>query len=133
LFLISGLIQQLRGTMNMSKLGGLYRAYPKLSLLIAIVLFSLAGVPPLSGFWPKIYLIDAAFVSENYFFIAALIIGSFVTLMMIAKMWSEVFWKDVPAEVVVTDDFKPLSTLKKTMLVLPIGILAVTTLYIGLN
>ncbi|MEQ7800682.1 proton-conducting transporter membrane subunit [Pedobacter sp. ASV1-7] len=133
LFLISGLIQQLRGTMNMSRLGGLYAEYPKLSLLIAIVLFSLAGIPPLSGFWPKIYLIDAAYVGENYFLIAAIIIGSFVTLMMVAKMWSEVFWKDASTEAPVTDAFKPLSSLKKTMLVLPIGILAMTTLFIGLN
>lgn len=135
LFLISGLIRQLRGTMNISKLGGLYNEYPKLSLLIAIVLFSLAGIPPLSGFWPKIYLIEAAFGSKNYFLIASIIIGSFVTLIVVAKMWSEVFWKDAPTapEVPLTDSFKPLSRLKKTMLVLPIGLLATTTLFIGLN
>lgn len=135
LFLISGLIRQLRGTMNMSKLGGLYNEYPKLSLLIAIVLFSLAGIPPLSGFWPKIYLIEAAFGSENYFLIASIIIGSFVTLMVIAKMWSEVFWKDAPSapEIPLVDSFMPLSKLKKTLLVLPIGLLAMTTLFIGLN
>ncbi|MNL64415.1 putative monovalent cation/H+ antiporter subunit D [compost metagenome] len=53
--------------------------------------------------------------------------------MMVAKMWSEVFWKDASTEAPVTDAFKPLSALKKTMLVLPIGILAMTTLFIGLN
>jgi multicomponent Na+:H+ antiporter subunit D len=133
LFLISGLIRQLRGTMNLSRLGGLYAEYPKLSLLIAIVLFSLAGIPPLSGFWPKIYLIEAAFAGENYFLIASVIIGSFITLIVIAKMWAEVFWKDAPKDEALVDSFRPLPTLKKTMLVLPIGILAMTTLYIGLN
>src|SRR5690606_16962325 len=49
LFLMTGLIRQLRGSMNISKLGGLYAQYPKLSILMAIVLFSLAGIPPLSG------------------------------------------------------------------------------------
>src|SRR3546814_14867689 len=58
MFLIAGLIRKLRGTMNMDKLGGLYAQYPLLSLVIAIVLFSLVGIPPLSGFWPKIYLLD---------------------------------------------------------------------------
>lgn len=133
LFLISGLIRQLRGTMNMHKLGGIYAQYPKLSLLIAIVLFSLAGIPPLSGFWPKIYLIEAAFAAENYFFIASIIIGSFITLMVIAVMWAQVFWKDVASEETTVDSFKPLNPLKKTLLVLPIGILAATTLCIGLN
>src|SRR5690606_41876790 len=80
LFLMTGLIRQLRGSMNISKLGGLYAQYPKLSILMAIVLFSLAGIPPLSGFWPKIYLIEAAYEKENYWFIASIIIGSFITL-----------------------------------------------------
>src|SRR5690606_33374992 len=80
LFLISGLIRQLRGTVNMPALGGLYAEYPKLSLLIAIVLFSLVGIPPLSGFWPKIYLFEAAFYAENYIFVASLILASFITL-----------------------------------------------------
>jgi multicomponent Na+:H+ antiporter subunit D len=73
LFLIAGLIRQLRGTMDMTKLGGIYAEYPKISLVIALILFSLAGIPPLSGFWPKIYLIEAAFASKNYAFIISLI------------------------------------------------------------
>lgn len=133
LFLIAGLIRQLRGTMNMSKLGGLYAHYPKISLLIAVVLFSLAGIPPLSGFWPKIYLIEAAFSGNNYGFVVTIIIGSFVTLYTIAKLWSEVFWKNASADLVVVDNFQPLKLFKKLLLVLPIGILGAATLYIGLN
>ncbi len=133
LFLIAGLIRQLRGTMDMKKLGGLYAEYPKISLLIAVVLFSLAGIPPLSGFWPKIYLIEAAFASENYIFIASIIFGSFITLYVLAKVWAEVFWKDASTDESVVDSFKPLNSFSKVLLVLPIFILAVTTLYIGLN
>ena len=133
LFLIAGLLRQLRGTMNMTKLGGLYAEYPKISLVIALVLFSLAGIPPLSGFWPKIYLFEAAFTSQNYFFIASIIIGSFITLYVLAKLWSEVFWKDAATDSVVIDSFKDLKPYKKTLLVLPICLLTLTTLYIGLN
>lgn len=134
LFLIAGLIRQLRGTMNMTKLGGIYANYPKISLLIALVLFSLAGIPPLSGFWPKIFLIESAFEKGNYAFVASIILGSFITLYVLAKVWSEVFWKaaatDDPA---VVDNFEPLKFKNKVLLVLPVGILAATTLYIGLN
>ncbi len=133
MFLIAGLIRQLRGTMDMSKLGGLYADYPKISLLVAIVLFSLVGIPPLSGFWPKIYLIEAAYTGENYFYIASLIFGSFITLYVIAKLWSEVFWKKAATGEGIVDSFKPLSTINKVALVLPIGILASATLFIGLN
>jgi multicomponent Na+:H+ antiporter subunit D len=133
LFLITGLIRQLRGSMNLSKLGGIYAQYPKLSILMAIVLFSLVGIPPLSGFWPKIYLIQAAYENGNYLYILGIIVGSFITLYLMAKIWSEVFWKDASRETFIEDKFELLSRYKKVLLVLPIGLLAFTSLYIGLN
>lgn len=133
MFLIAGLIRQLKGSMSMEKLGSLYSDYPKISLLIAIVLFSLVGIPPLSGFWPKIYLFQESFTQHQYFFVAALIIGSLGTLYVIAKMWSEVFWKPIEPHVVTEDKFDPLPMYKKVLLVLPIAILASVSLYIGLN
>lgn len=136
-FLIAGLIRKLRGTMNIEKLGGLYAEYPRLSLLMALVLFSLVGIPPLSGFWPKIYLFEAAFMDNQYVLIAAIIVGSFATLYVIAKLWANVFWKELPAPAtsgeLVTDDFKSLSGFRKSLLVTPIVILAAITLYIGLG
>lgn len=134
LFLIAGLIRQLRGTMNMEKLGGLYAEYPKLSLLMAIVLFSLVGIPPLSGFWPKIYLFEGGFMAQQYVLIGAIIIGSFITLYVIAKMWADVFWKNPPTENNPLEDrFKAMPLLKKSFLVIPIALLAVVSLYIGLG
>lgn len=131
LFLVSGLIRQLRGTMNMDKLGGLYADYPKLSLLMAVVLFSLAGIPPLSGFWPKIYLIEAGFTENNYPFVAVIVAGSFVTLYAIAKLWADVFWKNPPQEAEIEDNFKTLRLFEKKLLVVPIVLLTVVSLYIG--
>jgi len=133
MFLIAGLIRQLRGTMDMTKLGGLYAHYPKISLLFALVLFSLVGIPPLSGFWPKIYLFKAAFTLQQFAFVGALILGSLVTLYVIAKLWAEVFWKDSPSDVIVEDKFEPLPLFRKILLVLPICILCSVTLFIGLN
>ncbi|MGO3164175.1 MAG: proton-conducting transporter transmembrane domain-containing protein [Sphingobacteriaceae bacterium] len=133
MFLIAGVIRQLRGTMDMKKLGGLYKTNPLISLVIALVLFSLVGIPPLSGFWPKIYLFQGAFFDKQYFFVGALIIGSLATLYVISKMWSEVFWKNSPDDAAVEDKFEPLAPFKKILLILPILILCSVTLYIGLN
>lgn len=133
MFLIAGLIRQLRGSMDMNKLGGLYKDYPKISLLIALVLFSLVGIPPLSGFWPKIMLFQEAFSQQQYVFVIALILGSFVTLYVIAKMWAQVFWKNPPIQDNIDDKFAPMQPYKKILMVLPVGILATVTLYIGLN
>src|SRR5690606_36669203 len=64
LFLMSGIIYRIKGSTRIVNLGGLYSEYPRLSLLMAIVLVSLVGFPPLSGFWPKISLFLESFV-EN--------------------------------------------------------------------
>lgn len=133
LFLIAGLIRQMRGTMDMTRLGGIYSNYPKISLVIALVLFSLAGIPPLSGFWPKIYLIEAAFLVGNGWLVAAIIIGSFVTLVLIAKFWAAVFWKDASEDDIIQDAFSEMPVNKKIFFVVPIIFLTVITLYIGFN
>src|SRR5690606_5277364 len=94
---------------------------------------SLIGVPPLSGFWPKIYLFEAAFDTESYVFIGSLILASFITLFVITRLWAEVFWKDSTENEVVTDNFQSLKPFQKGLLVIPIGLLASASLFIGLN
>lgn len=136
LFMVSGLIRSIGGTVNMDKLGGFYAEWPKLSLLMAVVLFSLVGIPPLSGFWPKLYLFEGAFVNGNYYFIGALVIGSFVTLYAIARLWAAVFWKPKPQddneiESVSSLDYVGWDLAKRTRAILPIVLLAIVSLYIG--
>src|SRR5690606_3021899 len=131
--LIAGLIRQMRGTMDMNRLGGLYGNYPKLSLVIALVLFSLAGIPPLSGFWPKIYLIEASFLVNNGWMIAGIIIGSFITLYVLAKLWASIFWKEASTDAIIQDSFAEMDASRKIFFVLPILLLAAVTLYLGFN
>jgi multicomponent Na+:H+ antiporter subunit D len=131
LFLITGVIRRMRGTMNMDRLGGLYAEYPKLTLLMALVLFSLVGIPPLSGFWPKIYLFKGAYIEQQWWYIGALVIGSFVTLFVIAKLWAQVFWKNKDPENSTPDLFATTPPTKQRLLIAPIVLLTVVTLYLG--
>ena len=117
--------------MNIKILGGIYANYPMISLVVALVLFSLVGIPPLSGFWPKIYLIESSFEIRNYVLAAALIAGSFVTMFVIARVWSEVFWKDAAESEIIKDSYQHLPRYKKALLVSPIVLLCVCSLYIG--
>ena len=56
------------GKENMADYEGLYRTNPKLSLVLLISLFSLAGIPPLAGFFGKFFLfIEAA--SQGYYWL----------------------------------------------------------------
>lgn len=133
LFMVSGIIYKIKGHNSLRMLGGLYSQYPKLSLLIFIPLFSLVGIPPLSGFWPKISLLGAAFENNSYWTIAAIIFASFITLVIIARLWAEVFWKN-PAELPEKpkfEYFRDISKLRKVQFVAPIVFLSLVSLYIG--
>lgn len=136
IFMVAGLIYKIKGSFKMSELGGIYKAYPNISLLMAIVLFSLVGIPPLSGFWPKLFLIEAGLDVKQYWIIAAIILASFITLWVIAKLWAEVFWKPKKERHELVDQFiyyNELKPLKRFTLLLPIVFLALISLYIGLG
>lgn len=96
LFLVSGVVYHLRGTYDLPKLGGLYRPFPFLSILFLISAFSLAGMPPLSGFWSKLLLIKAALESEAYVVVVVALLVSLLTLFSMTKIWNQVFWKKPP-------------------------------------
>lgn len=132
IFLISGIIYKIKGTMDMKKLGGLYDNYPKLSFLMALVFFSLVGIPPLSGFWPKIYLIKESFGTGSYLLLAAVLLASFITMYVIMKMWLEVFWKPATeAPLKGPASFEEMAPYKKQLLIIPVVFLAMVSLYIG--
>lgn len=44
---------------SLSDLAGLSRSQPRLALALAVFMFSLAGIPPLLGFWPKLAVFQA--------------------------------------------------------------------------
>jgi NADH-quinone oxidoreductase subunit N len=59
------------GKENMDDYNGLYRTNPKLSLIMLLALFSLAGIPPVAGFFGKFFLFTAA-ASEGYYLLVFL-------------------------------------------------------------
>ena len=59
------------GKENMSDYEGLYRTNPNLSLVMMLALFSLAGIPPVAGFFGKFFLFAAA-ASKGYYLLVFL-------------------------------------------------------------
>jgi NADH-quinone oxidoreductase subunit N len=51
---------------DMAQLAGLSKSRPGLALALAIFMFSLAGIPPMLGFWPKYSVFNAAVGAEMY-------------------------------------------------------------------
>jgi NADH-quinone oxidoreductase subunit N len=59
------------GKENMDDYEGLYRTNPNLSLVMMLALFSLAGIPPVAGFFGKFFLFTAA-ASKGYYLLVFL-------------------------------------------------------------
>ena len=52
---------------NIDDLSGLSKNHPMLSLSLLIILFSLAGIPPLAGFFAKFYVFKSVIEQSMYF------------------------------------------------------------------
>jgi multicomponent Na+:H+ antiporter subunit D len=131
LFMVTGVIRRRGGSERLASLGGLYAAAPGLAALFFVPALSLSGIPPLSGFFAKLALLRAGLAAGQYAIVATALIASFLTLMSVARIWSEVFWKDPPEDVapVVT----PRGALASPLIARsPIAVLAALLVAIGL-
>jgi multicomponent Na+:H+ antiporter subunit D len=131
LFLISGVVERLQGSFELSRLGGIYRSNGWIAGLFFIPAFSLAGFPPLSGFWAKMILIRASLDIQQYglAFIAAAV--GLLTVYSMTKIWGEVFWKPAPrANQSANRQISPKPT---AWMMVPITALTLLTIFIGLG
>lgn len=134
LFLIGGLVHRLQGTAQLKESGGLYRRYPLVAILFLIPALSLAGIPPLSGFWAKLMLVQAGLEIKQYAIVITSLAVSLLTLFSMTKIWTEAFWKEKP-ETSQPDSAPaapPLTFGDSFLYHFPIVTLALLTLAIGL-
>jgi multicomponent Na+:H+ antiporter subunit D len=123
LFLVSGLFLRLRRTTEFSALGGMYGRHGLAAALAIVPVFSLAGVPPLSGFIAKLAILEAVFEADHYWMGAAVLLVSLLTLLSMARLWDESFAKPASSEA----DVAPLT---RAMLA-PVAVL--TTLIVAVT
>jgi multicomponent Na+:H+ antiporter subunit D len=104
LFLICGIALCLNRTDNLDRMGNLWRCTPWLGLLFLCQALSLAGLPPLSGFWGKYLILVVGIEQEHYTLVAAAILASILTLVSMLKIWYGAFWTESPSVPVRVDD-----------------------------
>ena len=124
LFLVSGVLLRLRRTTQLSELGGLYRTHTVVAVLAMIPLFSLAGVPPLSGFIAKLAIVEAALDVGHYRLAGIALVVSLLTVLSMARLWDEAFWKPPPPEA----NNAPLGT----VILVPVAVLAMLTVALAI-
>jgi NADH-quinone oxidoreductase subunit N len=68
------------GKENMDDYNGLYQTNPKLSLIMTLALFSLAGIPPVAGFFGKFFLFTAAAQKGFYLLVLIAVLNTIISL-----------------------------------------------------
>lgn len=96
LFFIGGIAARLAGSERLPAMGGLYGRAPWLALLFAIPALSLAGIPPLSGFWAKFVLVRASLDAGIWLAAGVALVTGLFTLLSMSKIWNEAFLKAHP-------------------------------------
>jgi len=76
---------------NISDLAGLARTQPTMAFFLGLLLFSLAGIPPLAGFFAKFYVFLAA-IKAGLFTLAVIgvlasVVGAYYYLLIVKVMY----------------------------------------------
>mgnify|MGYP006274120081 FL=1 len=129
LFLVSGVANRLTGSTELGRIGGLYASAPLLAALFLVPAFSLAGFPPLSGFWAKYVVVKASLDAEAWILAAAALVVGALTIYSMTKIWAEAFWKPHPDGTAPALSAIPVR--ERVALVAPIAGLAALTCVIG--
>jgi NADH-quinone oxidoreductase subunit N len=73
-------IENATGKIGMDDYDGLYKTNPKLSLLMMLAMFSLAGIPPVAGFFGKFFLFTSAASGDYYWLILIAVLNATISL-----------------------------------------------------
>ena len=73
-------ISNATGKENIDDYNGLYHTNPNLSLIMTLALFSLAGIPPVAGFFGKFFLFTAAAQKGFYLLVLIAVLNTIISL-----------------------------------------------------
>ncbi|MFC3713907.1 NADH-quinone oxidoreductase subunit NuoN [Sphingoaurantiacus capsulatus] len=118
-----------RSVESVESLAGLARTRPALAFAMMVFMFSLAGIPPMLGFWPKLSVFNAA-IEANMYVLAVIavvtsVVGCFYYLRIIKVMY---FDEPAPAFAPAESRINSGMIAAAAIFCSPVGMLAITPL-----
>jgi len=110
-FGVAAAISNASGKENISDYNGLYHTNPSLSLIMTLALFSLAGIPPVAGFFGKFFLFTAAAEKGFYLLVLIAVLNTIISLYYYLLVVKAMFINksDTPVEKFSSDFFTKLA------------------------
>ena len=93
-FGVAAIISDSTGKENIDDYKGLYKTNPLISWILALSLFSLAGIPPTAGFFGKLFLLQAGADRGSYIFITIAALNMIISLYYYLRIIRAVFMEE---------------------------------------
>jgi NADH:ubiquinone oxidoreductase subunit 5 (subunit L)/multisubunit Na+/H+ antiporter MnhA subunit len=95
LFLCAGIVEHNTHTKDIRKMGGLLKTMPITAISFAFCALSVMGIPPFGGFFSKHMVIAGAVENGNLWIAGAFILGAFLTILYLLRLFTIVFMGDL--------------------------------------
>jgi NADH-quinone oxidoreductase subunit N len=79
-FGVLSVLEERTGKVQLDDYNGLYQTNPRLSFVMMLALFSLAGIPPFAGFFSKFFVFSAAIAKGEYVLVFIALLNTIISL-----------------------------------------------------
>jgi multicomponent Na+:H+ antiporter subunit D len=126
LYMATGVAGRLSGAFDLNRAGGLYGRTAFFSALSLVLFLSVSGMPPFSGFWPKVMVAKAAIDIGAWWLAGTVLLTGFLTMIAVGRVWVLAYWRpaNIPAA--------PGEGAPRTSAMLSLSALALVTVLVGL-
>ncbi len=93
LYAVAGLARTYAGSERLTTLSGLWTTRPLFAGLSLMLFLSAAGLPPFSGWWPKVMLIKAALETGWWWLAAGLVVMGLLTTLALGRVFLLAYWR----------------------------------------
>lgn len=121
-FGVAAVISEQTGKENINDYKGLYKTNPFLCWILALALFSLAGIPPTAGFFGKLFLITAGATKGSYTFITIAALNMIISLYYYLRVIRAAFMEKNENPI---EKIKLGKSVKLAMIICAVGILLI--------
>jgi multicomponent Na+:H+ antiporter subunit D len=102
LFILVGAIGK-AGGVSLQALGGLSHRSTLLAGCALVLALTIAGLPPGSGLWPKVLLVESSLAADRPYLTAAILASSLVLILALGRMFMLAFWRPAPPGAMAAD------------------------------
>jgi multicomponent Na+:H+ antiporter subunit D len=127
LFLMAGIVERVTGSTSLKRYDGVLASHPGLAFLFLATGLSLAGMPPFSGFFGKLILVQAGIQEGAWLIVTVSLVVGLFTLASMIKIYRKGFWGESAGE------RRELGALRYGQLMAAAGLLLTISVAMGLG